>query len=260
MSRKLQGKRAVVTGASSGIGRAIALALAARGAELTLHARSNQAGLDELQAELAACGRPIQTYLADFSQAAECERFVAEAWTAGPVDIWIQTAGADVLTGAAAEESFAAKLERLWRVDVQGTITTCRAIGGRMQPRGSGAILTVGWDQAAVGMEGDSGQMFAATKGAVMAFTRSLAKTLAPEVRVNCLAPGWIQTKWGDDAPDYWRRRAMSEALLGRWGTPEDVAGMAAFLVSPEASFITGQVININGGFVGSQPDPPATS
>ena len=91
--------------------------------------------------------------------------------------------------------------------------------------------------------------MFAAIKGGVMAFTRSLAKSLAPEVRVNCLAPGWIQTAWGEQASEYWQKRAKSESLMGRWGTPQDVAQVARFLVSPAASFITGQVLEINGGF-----------
>jgi 3-oxoacyl-[acyl-carrier protein] reductase len=91
--------------------------------------------------------------------------------------------------------------------------------------------------------------MFAAIKGAVMAFTRSLAQSLAPEVRVNCLAPGWIRTAWAEKASDYWQNRAKRQALRNRWGTPEDVARTAAFLASPAADFITGQVIPINGGF-----------
>jgi 3-oxoacyl-[acyl-carrier protein] reductase len=112
-----------------------------------------------------------------------------------------------------------------------------------------GVILNVGRDQAEQGMAGVSGEMFAAIKGAVMAFSRSLAQSLAPRVRVNCLAPGWIRTAWGEDASDYWQARAARQALRGRWGVPEDVAGAAAYLASPAADFITGQVFNINGGF-----------
>jgi 3-oxoacyl-[acyl-carrier protein] reductase len=97
-------------------------------------------------------------------------------------------------------------------------------------------------------MAGDSGEMFAATKGAVMAFTRSLAKSLAPEVRVNCVAPGWIKTAWGDDASEYWQNRAVKESLLARWGTPDDVARAVRFLVSPDAAFITGEVVRVSGG------------
>jgi len=81
-----------------------------------------------------------------------------------------------------------------------------------------------------------------------MAFTRSLARSLAPEVRVNCLAPGWIRTEWGEHASEYWQQRAVDSCMLGRWGTPEDVARVARFLVSPAADFVTGQIVPINGG------------
>jgi 3-oxoacyl-[acyl-carrier protein] reductase len=100
-------------------------------------------------------------------------------------------------------------------------------------------------------MAGDSGELFAAVKGAVMAFSRSLAHSLAPEVRVNCLAPGWIKTAWGSGAPETWQERAQRESLLRRWGTPDDVAQVARFLVSPAAAFVTGQIICVNGGFAG---------
>jgi NAD(P)-dependent dehydrogenase (short-subunit alcohol dehydrogenase family) len=99
-------------------------------------------------------------------------------------------------------------------------------------------------------MEGDSGQLFAASKAAVMAFSKSLALTLAPTVRVNCLAPGWIRTRWGETAPQVWQERVRRETPLERWGQPEDVAAAARWLVSPAASFITGQVIRVNGGAV----------
>ena len=107
----------------------------------------------------------------------------------------------------------------------------------------------MGWDQAIQGMAGPSGELFSTSKGAVMAMTKSLAQSLAPHVRVNCLAPGWIQTKWGESASDYWSQRAKRESLMGRWGTPEDVANMAVFLCSEQASFISGQIMRINGGF-----------
>ena len=106
----------------------------------------------------------------------------------------------------------------------------------------------MGWDQAETGMEGDSGELFAATKGAIMAFTRSLALSLAPTVRVNALAPGWIKTAWGEGASQPWQDRVLRETPLARWGTPEDVAQVACFLVSPAADFVTGQIIRVNGG------------
>jgi len=134
-------------------------------------------------------------------------------------------------------------------VDVAGAIEASRAVGQRMKQRGRGVILNIGWDQAEFGMDGDSGEMFAAAKGAVMAFTRSLAKSLAPAVRVNCIAPGWIKTAWGASASEYWQQRAKRESLSGRWGTSEDVARVARFLASPAADFINATTIPVNGGW-----------
>jgi NAD(P)-dependent dehydrogenase (short-subunit alcohol dehydrogenase family) len=119
-----------------------------------------------------------------------------------------------------------------------------------MKAVGGGVIINMGWDQAETGMAGDSGQLFAAAKGAVMAFTKSLALDLAPEVRVNCLAPGWIKTAWGEAASQTWQDRAVRETPLGRWGTPEDVAKVARWLASPAAAFLTGQIVRVNGGAV----------
>jgi 3-oxoacyl-[acyl-carrier protein] reductase len=99
-------------------------------------------------------------------------------------------------------------------------------------------------------MEGDSGELFAASKGAVMAFSKSLALSLAPTVRVNCLAPGWIRTAWGEGASSAWQERVLRETPLHRWGTPEDVASVARWLASPAAGFLTGQVVRIDGGSV----------
>jgi 3-oxoacyl-[acyl-carrier protein] reductase len=98
-------------------------------------------------------------------------------------------------------------------------------------------------------MEGASGELFAAIKGGVMAFTKSLAKSLAPRVRVNCVAPGWIRTAWGTAASDAWQQRAVRESMLGRWGEPDDIAAAVEWLVSPDAAFVTGQILPVNGGF-----------
>jgi len=249
-SSPLAGQVAVVTGASGGIGRAIALELARAGADVVVHGNRRADEAESVSAEVQRLGQRAKVLLADLADAAAREAFAEAAWNwHGSVDVWINNAGADVLTGAAAHCSFEQKLERLWQVDVAATIGMSRAIGERMKSRGSGTIVNIGWDQAEQGMAGDSGEMFAAVKGAVMAFTRSLAQSLAPEVRVNCLAPGWIRTAWGERASAYWQARAERQALRGRWGTPEDVARAVTFLASPNADFITGQVINVNGGF-----------
>lgn len=251
---ELAGKTAVVTGASGGIGRAIALELAAAGADVLIHARASGEAAARVADEIRAAGRQASVLLADLADPASHQSLVDAAWKwQGRVEIWINNAGADVLTGAAAEWSFEEKLEYLWRVDVLATVRLSRRAGAWMRQQASGrgqaVILNMGWDQAERGMGGDSGEMFGTIKGAVAAFTRSLACSLAPEVRVNCLAPGWIKTAWGEQASAYWQARACRESLLERWGTPADVARVARFLASPAAEFLTGQVIAINGGF-----------
>lgn len=252
----LDGRTAVVTGASSGIGRAIALELATAGADVVVHARASRAALDEVVEAIRMQGRRAHGVLADLCEPAAIAGLVSATWDwASDVHIWVNNAGGDVLTGTAADWSFAHKLQYLWEVDVRATIELSRQVGRRMIQRtmdgADRCILNMGWDQADAGMAGDSGEMFAAVKGAVMAFSKSLARSLAPSVRVNCVAPGWIRTAWGRDASEAWQRRACQESLLGRWGTPEDVARAARFLVSPASGFITGLVLPVNGGFRG---------
>jgi 3-oxoacyl-[acyl-carrier protein] reductase len=251
-ARELDTKTAVVTGSSSGIGRAIALEFARAGAAVVVHARRSQAAAESVATEIRELGVDAKVLMADLADRGRHEPLVEQAWQwRSAVDIWVNNAGADVLTGSAAGWSFERKFDELWRVDVAASIRLARLAGARMKQRGSGVILNTGWDGADRGMAGDSGELFAAVKGAVMAFSRSLARSLAPEVRVNCLAPGWIKTAWGDRASASWQERAQRESLLRRWGTPDDVARVARFLVSPAAAFVTGQIIHVNGGFDG---------
>ena len=238
----------MVTGSTRGIGRAIALELAAAGANIIVHGR-DPAAAREVANAVHENNRHAEELTLDLALPNAPEQLVERAWNLHPLDAWINNAGVDVLTGAAANWSFAEKLDDLWQVDVRAAIAASRAVGARMKDRGQGTIVNVGWDQAELGMAGDSGEMFAAVKAAVTAFTRSLAKSLAPQVRVNCIAPGWIRTAWGEAAPAAWQRRAQAESLLNRWGTPEDVARAVRYLVSPAASFINAQTLNINGGF-----------
>ena len=247
---QLVGQVAVVTGSTSGIGRAIALELASAGARVVVHGRDRDKAA-RVTDECRQQSVHADVVFADLRMEDACQRLVSDAWeTTGGIDIWVNNAGADTLTGEAAGWGFDTKLRELWLVDVLATVSLSRAVGQRMKERGHGVILNMGWDQADTGMEGDSGQLFGLTKGAVMSFTRSLAVTLVPEVRVNCLAPGWIRTAWGDQASQAWQERVRRETPLQRWGTPEDVARTARWLVSPAAAFITGQTIRVNGGSV----------
>ena len=244
---RLDDQWAVVTGSSSGIGRAIALELAASGANVVVHGRDAARAAD-VAAAIRELKREAAVVVTDFADPVDWSRFVDDLWEKHPIDIWVNNAGVDVLTGDAANWRFSEKLARLWEVDLRGTVELSRAVGRRMRECGHGVIVNIGWDQAEMGMAGGSGEMFAAIKGAIMAFTRSLAKSLAPQVQVNCVAPGWIRTAWGHDASLARQQRAVSESLLHRWGEPEDVAHAVRFLASPAASFINGQVIAVNGG------------
>ena len=250
----LAGKTALVTGSSRGIGRAIAREFAAAAARVIVHGRADSDHAHQTVQQLKQLGTEAAFLAADLSDPKARAALVEQAWSwKNGIDIWVNNAGADVLTGDDAALDFESKLRRLWQIDVEATIALSRAAGARMRAAsreaGSHMILNMGWDQAEQGMAGDSGEMFAAVKGAIMAFSRSLAQSLAPQVRVNCLAPGWIQTAWGQSASARWQQRAAAESLLRRWGTPEDVARAARFLASPDAAFISGQIIQVNGGF-----------
>jgi 3-oxoacyl-[acyl-carrier protein] reductase len=189
---------------------------------------------------------------ADLGTRDACERLVAEAQEElGRVDVWVNNAGADVLTGEAAAWEWERKLDLLLAVDLKGTIACSYAIGEVMrgQERG-GAIVNMCWDQVTNGMAGENPQLFSAVKGGVLAFSKSLARALAPDVRVNVLCPGWIETAFGKQTDREFHRSVAQATPLGRWGRPEDVAGAAVYLGSPAAAFVTGQAINVNGGVV----------
>jgi 3-oxoacyl-[acyl-carrier protein] reductase len=254
---------AVVTGSSSGIGAAIARRLAANHYDVIVHGASNASGAREI-AEIAAKNNDVEARveLCDFRDSGALENFVSRCfgWKSR-IDVWVNNAGADVLTGDMAKASFGEKLRRLLDIDVVASLLLSRMAAERMTaqtPRQgyetAGLIVNIGWDQAEQGMAGESGQLFAASKGAVMAATRSLAQSFAPTVRVNCVAPGWIRTAWGQSAPEFWHARATHDSLLGRWGEPEDVAAVVAWLAEPETQFVNGQVIAVNGGFRYGEP------
>jgi 3-oxoacyl-[acyl-carrier protein] reductase len=247
----LSGRKAVVTGSSSGIGRATALEFARAGADVVVHCRRSETAVEDVATEIRAFGRSAALLVADLANADGLAAFVDAAWACfGGVDVWVNNAGADLLTGDESRLSFDEKLSRLLEVDVRSSILLSRLAGQRMAEVRRGVILNIGWDQADRGMEGPSGELFAASKNAVMGFSRSLAVSLAPHVRVNCIAPGWIRTAWGQTAGEVWQERVRQETPLARWGTPEDIAKLARFLASDDADFITGQVIRVNGGAV----------
>ncbi|MGL6194010.1 MAG: SDR family NAD(P)-dependent oxidoreductase, partial [Thermoguttaceae bacterium] len=169
------------------------------------------------------------------------------------IDIWVNAAGVDLMSESVRTLDFDEKLEILLNVDLVAAVRMSKQIGNLMKERGKGSILFFGWDGTERGMEGETAELYSIAKGAVISFTKSLAHSLAPEVRVNCISPGWIETNWGKTASEKFRSRGIAESLLNRWGTPEDVAAAALFLVSDAASFVNAQNIKLNGGFCGTK-------
>ena len=244
----------MVTGSSTGIGSAIAIELAEQGANIILHGRSDSEAMQAMKSKLDGIKTDNHCVLEDFSKTPDWNAFVDEAWSwKSGIDYWINNAGGDELTGDHAKHSLSEKLDFLFEVDVKATLMLSRRAGELMTEnnaaRGEKVILNMGWDQAWQGMAGESGELFATTKGAIMSMTKSLAQSYAPQVRVNCIAPGWIKTDWGEQSSDYWNERAKHESLMNRWGSPTDIAKVAAFLCSAGASFISGQIVPVNGGF-----------
>ena len=165
--------------------------------------------------------------------------------------MWINNAGADILTGSAASLSPIEKLDLLLAVDLRGTIlASWQAAEMFAAQDGGGVIINMSWDHVLTGMAGANPQLYSAVKGGVLAFSKSLARSVAPRVRVNVIAPGFIETTFGAGAGEGWRRTVVDSTPLNRWGAPEDVAGAAVFLASPAAAFLTGQTIMVNGGVV----------
>lgn len=188
---------------------------------------------------------------ADLSTEDGCTTIVDGAFAAlGNVDVWVNNAGADVLTGDAARWPAERKLDALLEVDLKSTIRCSRLVAARM--RRGGCILNIGWDHATMdGMAGDDPELFAAVKAGVLGFSKSFARSVAPDVRVNVLCPGWIETAFGGGVDRAFYDEVAAGTPLARWGRPEDVAGAAVWLASPAAAFVTGQAINVNGGTVG---------
>ena len=233
----LDGKTALVTGASKGIGRAIAAELARAGASVVLGYRSGKDECEAIAAEVG--GRAVQ---ADVSDPAEAARLVEEA---GDVDILVNNAGLtrDGLLARMSDED--------WRVVIETNLSsvfyTCRAVTRPMMKKRAGSIVNI---SSVVGVHGNWGQTnYGASKAGIIGFTKSLARELGSRnVRANVVAPGYVKTQLTDVLPEEATAAMLQNTPLGRLGEPEDVAGAVRFLCSDEASFITGEVLLVDGG------------
>ena len=248
----LAGRAVLVTGASRGIGRAIAFAAARAGADVALTYRANESGAREVEREIQALGRRAAVIRLDVADDSSVRALGPAARDAlGRLDVWVNNAGADILTRSGASLSAVEKLDRVLAVDLRGTILAswhaAEMLGAQEQ---GGVIINMSWDHVLTGMPGLNPQIYASVKGGILAFSKSLARSVAPRVRVNVLAPGWIETSFGASLDGDMRRAVAESTPLRRWGTPDDVAGAAVFLASPAAAFLTGQTILVGGGVV----------
>ncbi len=241
---------ALVTGGGSGLGRACALTLGRRGARVAVHYMKSREGADEVVATLKAAGAEAAAFQADLTKAAEVTALV-DAVTARfeTIDILVNNAG-DLIARqpllSMSEEFFRSVMD----VNLTSAFLMSRAVGPAMVARKSGAIINMS-SLAAWNGGGPGAGAYATSKGAIVSLTKALAKEMSPHgVRVNCVAPGLIgETAFHGrfTAPDAFANAAKG-VLLGRAGTPDEVATVVAFLASSDASFLTGETIEINGG------------
>jgi 3-oxoacyl-[acyl-carrier protein] reductase len=233
----LEGRTALVTGGSRGIGRAIAAELASAGATVVIGYRSGADEAEGVAGEIG--GRAVQ---ADVSSSEEAKRLVEEA---GEVDVLVNNAGVtrDGLIARMPDEDWDVVLD----TNLRGTFNTCRAVTRGMMRRRSGAIVNV---SSVVGLHGNPGQTnYAASKAGIIGFTKALARELGSRgVRANVVAPGYISTRLTNELPEELKNAMLANTPLGRFGDPEDVAGVVRFLSSDAAAFVTGEVLLVDGG------------
>jgi 3-oxoacyl-[acyl-carrier protein] reductase len=233
----LEGKTALVTGGSRGIGAAVARELARAGASVVVGYRSGAEEAESIAAEID--GKAVQ---ADVSSAEDAKRIVDEA---GDLDVLVNNAGItrDGVLARMTDDDWRSVLE----TNLSSVFYTCRAVSRGMMKRRSGAIVNL---SSIVGLHGNWGQAnYAASKGGIVAFTKSLAQELGSRgVRANVVAPGYIKTQLTDAIPEEARQQMLGLTPLGRFGEPEDVARAVRFLCSDDAAFITGEVLVVGGG------------
>ena len=242
----LNGKVALVTGAGSGIGKAIALAMAKNGATVIVNYGHSQAGanavVDEIT-EMGGAAEAVQCSVNDFEAVAAMIKDVAKRY--GRIDILVNNAGItkDNLIMMLKEEDFDDVID----VNLKGTFNTMRHIARQMMKQKGGSIINI---SSVVGVMGNAGQVnYAASKAGIIGMTKSMARELGSRnVRVNAVAPGFVETKMTEGLSDEVKAAGAAQIPLGRFAQPEEIASAVCFLASDNAAYITGQVLCVDGG------------
>jgi 3-oxoacyl-[acyl-carrier protein] reductase len=239
-------KSAVVTGGTRGIGLAIARRLAADGFDLLISYRGDETVAEQCRTELAQCGRRVEVIAADISTADGAGSLIEKAMTDfGRIDALINNAGItrDTLVMRMTEDDW----DDVLSTNLKGAFLTSKAAIRPMLRARGGRIVNM---TSVVGLVGNAGQVnYAAAKAGLVGMTKSLAKEVGSRgITVNAVAPGFIETRLTDVLPQELKDNLLKNTPLGRFGTPEDIAGAVAFLVSADASFITGHVLTVDGG------------
>lgn len=242
----LTGKTAVITGASRGIGKAVAMKFAKEGAQIAINYNGSKEKAEEVKQEIEALGVKAEVYQCNVSDYAACEEFLKQVVKDfGRIDILVNNAGItkDNLLMKMSEEDF----DKVIEVNLKGTFNCIRFVSRQMLKQKSGRIINM---SSVVGVLGNAGQAnYAASKAGVIGLTKSAARELASRhITVNAIAPGFIQTDMTDVLSDAVKESMSSQIPLGDFGLPEDIANTAAFLASEDARYITGQVIHVDGG------------
>jgi 3-oxoacyl-[acyl-carrier protein] reductase len=243
---ELEGKAAIVTGGTRGIGRAIVLDLAANGADVALNYHKSADLAAELAKTIGEMGRRALVVQADVSSLTDAQAMVGQVLDEfGRLDILVNNAGMnwDGVVWKMTEEQW----DRVIDVDLKGTFNYTRAVGPIFREQGSGKIVNI---TSINGLRGKFGQSnYSAAKAGVIGFTKACARELGRySVNINAIAPGLIETEMVREAPEQVREMALAEIVLGRLGLPEEVAYVVTFLCSERARHITGQVIQVDGG------------
>ena len=242
----LEGRTALVTGASRGIGRAIALRLAEEGCDVGVNLISSSKAAEEVAGVIRGMGRRAIVLQADVAKADEVEGMVRLATEdLGPIDILVNNAG--IHQHLKSWEMSPEDSQRVIDVNLTGTYLLSTALGPSMAERGWGRIVNISSVVAMCGTDHEA--HYAASKAGLHGLTKSLALELSPRgVTVNAIAPGWIRTDMTADITPEEMEEALEEVPLGRMGEPGEIASVVAYLASPEAGYVTGQVIHVNGG------------